>query len=148
MRSDDHAHVVLLHELIDPDLPESHDVLQIEDIVFLVLCVLIHIIILHGITPQDFQRNFVLVCLGILYDFEWSWDLLDFFDRAQCRADASVQTQNGVFDDGSEWHVFEDFIESLINGIRVVDVFSEFQCAFVCEAHGFIESSVFHVASE
>lgn len=90
----------------------------------------------------------MLIRFRILNDFQWSRDLLDFFDRAESRANASVQTQDGVFHDCGEWHVLKDFVESLEDGIRIVDVFSEFDRTFVCEAHCFVQASVFHVTAE
>lgn len=148
MRSNDHAHVVFLHELIDSILPESEDILQIKDIVFEILGVLILILVDRWVTPEDFQCDFMLIRLGILNDFKWTWDLFDFFNCSESGSDTAVQAKNRIFNDGSEWHVFEDFIDTLEDGIRVVDVLIELFHAFIGETHGFVHSAVFHVTTE
>lgn len=148
MRPNDHAHVVFLHELIDSILPESQHILQIEDIVFEILGVVILIFVNRGVTPENLKRDFMLVRLRILNDFERSWDLLDFFDGSESCSDAAVQAQNRIFNNGGEWHVLEDFVQALEDRIRIVDVFIEFLRAFVREAHRFVHSAVFHVAAE
>lgn len=156
MRSYDIAEVVLLEELIHSTASVPDLVLEVEDVPLRVRLVL-HLLIVGGVAPEQFQGDLLLVGFRVVAYLQGSLDQFDFLDGPYVLADSAVHAKQFVGHHCGEGHVLEDLVQSegrrshfllLEDGVRVHDVFSELEVALIGEPVDLVDFLVLVVASE
>ena len=60
---------------------------------------------------------------SVVIDYQRSLDVIYLIDASECRADATVNTENLVCDNCSEWEIFEHFVDFGEDGISPLWLF-------------------------
>ena len=114
MRSQDISAAVRLEEVLHSVGAKLHDVacaVRISDEVRLDAEVLVAI---SGVGPENVDDELLLGRRDFVDDFKRALNLIDLVQAQQGAADAAMQADDSVVDDGSEWQPIEqvvDFVE-------------------------------------
>ena len=140
MRSDDHADLVLLEELVDDVRSVAHDIVLLLWVTNRILLHAKHFVGGSRITPEEIHAHLLNSISDVSKsDTKWSLNLVDILQLHNRVSNAAMHAQDPilsqlVLNDGTEGHPLEQVIHFLEDTFRVINAFIESLGALLSEA--------------
>jgi hypothetical protein len=95
-----------------------------------------------GVAPHELIGNLFVFGLGFQVDFEGTFNFIQLLYGFERVSDAAMHAEDVVLDECSQGHLLEDPVDSVKEGVLILDVLLEFYCALIAKSHVFIDLSV------
>ena len=132
-------------DAIGPKLDDVSCAIRITDEVRLNAQVLIAVC---RVRPEDVDNELLFGCGHFVDDLEWSLDLLDLVQTQKRAADATVQADNFLVNNGSQGKPVEQVIDFVKDGVDVGWFFAQATAALFSESKGIIDPLVLVIAPQ
>lgn len=146
--TDDHVEVIFGQEALHPVWAELDDVSGLGGVAQ-VVCIDAQLAVgLGGVGPEDVEDHLGLVVLHLVHDLEGAADLLDVLEGVEGGADAAVQAEDLVLDEGSQGQPVEQLVDAGEDRVLALGLLLDLLCALVPEAEVDVDLAVLVVAAD